>query len=298
MVERGDTVIVYGFERCTARATGVDWECDWVHIFTVEGGQVVRLREFYDTFYWPNNATVTIIGDFDPAQALELVKKSFGAYPHSPKPIPEMYTEEPEQTGARRVIVKRPGQLGVVAVAHKIPAATHADFAAVQLMSAILADGKNSRMYKAITNKNLSTGVEGEMGIFHDPSLHIVFAPLAPGAKPEEVEAIILAEIERLKKDGVTEAELQAAAAKVAADAAYKLDGSFGIAGNLNEYISAGDWTLFYGLDEATKKVTVADIQRVAARVVRKDALVLGTLGRLSAKLRREIGEILDGWDG
>lgn len=246
------------------------------HRSDIEKVSIAKLREFYDTFYWPNNATVTIIGDFQPAQALELVKKNFGVYPRSPKPIPQMYTEEPPQTGARRTVVKRPGQLGVVAVGHKVPAATHADFAAVQLMSAILSDGKNSRMYKAITNKNLSTGVEGELGIFHDPSMHIVFAPLAPGAKHEEVEAIILQEIERLKKDGVTETELQAAAAKVAADAAFKLDGSFGIAGNLNEYIAAGDWTLFYRLDEAAKKVTVADIQRVANLYLQEDASTTG----------------------
>jgi zinc protease len=144
------------------------------------------------------------------------------------------------------------------------------------LMSAILADGKNSRMYKAITNKNLSTGVEGDLGIFADPSMHIVFAPLAPGAKHDEVEAIIVQEIERLKKDGVTEVELQAAVAKNAADAAFKLDGSFGIAGNINEFISAGDWTLFYGLDEATKKVTVADIQRVANKYLMEDHSTTG----------------------
>ena len=246
------------------------------HRSDIEKVSIEKLREFYNTFYWPNNATVTIIGDFEPARALELVKKSFGAYPHSPKPIPALYTEEPEQNGARRTMVKRAGQLGVVAVAHKIPAATHADFAAVMLMSAILADGKNSRMYKAITNKNLSTGVEGEMGIFSDPSMHIVFAPLAPGAKHDEVEAIIVQEIERLKKDGVTEVELQAAVAKNAADAAFKLDGSFGIAGNINEFISAGDWTLFYGLDEATKKVTVADIQRVANKYLIEDHSTTG----------------------
>jgi zinc protease len=246
------------------------------HRSDIERVSIQKLREFYDTFYWPNNATVSIIGDFDPAQALELVKKSFGVYPHSPKPIPQMYTEEPAQTGARRVIVKRPGQLGVVAVAHKVPPATHPDFAAVQLMSAILTDGKNSRLYKAITNKNLSTGVDGEMGLYHDASMHIVFAPLAPGAKHDEVEAIIVQEIERLKKDGVTEAELQAAAAKVAADAAYKLDGSFGIAGNLNECIAAGDWTLFYRLDEAAKKVTVADIQRVANQYLQEDSSTTG----------------------
>ena len=246
------------------------------HRSDIEKVSIEKLREFYDTYYWPNNATITIIGDFQPAKALEMVKKSFGVYPKSPKPIPQVYTEEPVQNGARRTMVKRPGQLGVVAVGHKVPAATHPDFAAVALMSAILADGKNSRMYKAITNKNLSTGVEGEFGIFRDTAMHIVFAPLAPGAKHEEVEAIVLQEIERLKKDGVTDTELKAAAAKNAADSAFKLDGSFGIAGNINEFIAAGDWSLFYSLDEAIKKVTVADIQRVANKYLIEDSSTTG----------------------
>jgi zinc protease len=246
------------------------------HRSDIEKVSIGKLREFYDTYYWPNNATITIIGDFQPAKALEMVQKTFGAYPRSPKPIPQVYTEEPAQNGARRTIVKRPGQLGVVAVGHKIPAATHADFPAVALMSAILADGKNSRMYKAITNKNLSTGVEGEFGIFHDTSMHIVFAPLAPGAKHDEVEGIVVQEIERLKKDGVTDTELKAAAAKYAADSAFKLDGSFGIAGNINEFIAAGDWSLFYGLDEAIKKVTAADIQRVANKYLLEDSSTTG----------------------
>jgi zinc protease len=246
------------------------------HRSDIEKVSIAKLREFYDTYYWPNNATVTIIGDFQPAKALEMVQKNFGKYPRSPKPIPQVYTEEPVQNGARRTVVKRAGQLGVVAVGHKIPAATHPDFAAVTLMSAILADGKNSRMYKAITNKNLSTGVEADFGIFHDTSMHIVFAPLAPGVKHDEVEAIVVQEIERLKKDGVTETELKAAAAKYAADSAYKLDGSFGIAGNINEFIAAGDWSLFYGLDEALKKVTLADIQRVAQKYLVEDSSTTG----------------------
>ena len=246
------------------------------HRSDIEKVSIAKLREFYDTFYWPNNATVTIIGDIDPAKALELVKKSFGVYPHSPKPIPVVYTEEPKQDGPRRVVVKRAGQLGVVAVAHKVPSVKDADFAAVALMSAILTDGKNSRLYKAITNKNLSTGVETDLSIVADPSLHMVFVPLAPGAKHDEVEAIVLQEIERLKKDGVTDVEVKATAAKNAADATFKLDGSFGIAGNINEFISAGDWTLFYGLDEAIKKVTAADIQRVANKYLQEDSSTTG----------------------
>jgi zinc protease len=248
----------------------IGWRSD------IEKVSIEKLREFYDTFYWPNNATVSIIGDFAPAEALALVKKSYGAIPRSPKPIPTVYTEEPDQTGARRVIVKRAGQLGVVAIAHKIPAATHEDLAAINMMSAILGDGKNSRLYKAITDKNLSTGVQNGAFAVQDPSLHFLFIPLAPEATHEAVEKIALEEVERLKKDGVTAAEVQAAVAKFLADSAFQRDGSFAIAGNLNEWIAAGDWTLFYRIEEATRKVTADDVQRVARKYLNEDQSTTG----------------------
>lgn len=246
------------------------------HRSDIEKVSIEKLREFYNTFYWPDNATVSIIGDFQPDEALAIVKKSFGVYPRSPKPIPAVYTEEPAQTGARRVIVKRAGQLGVVAIAHKIPAATHPDYAAVTLLSAILADGKNSRLYKAVTDKNLSTGVDADTGFNSDPTVHILFAPLAPGVKHIDVEKAITQEVERLKRDGVTAGELKAAVAKTLADAAFKRDGSFAVAGNLNECIAAGDWSLFYSLDEATQRVSVADIKRVANSYLNDDQSTTG----------------------
>jgi zinc protease len=246
------------------------------HRSDIEKVKIEKLREFYDTFYWPNNATVTIVGDFQPKAALALVKKSFGVYSKSPKPIPQLYTEEPPQDGPRRVVVKRPGELGMVAIAHKITQATHADYAAISLLSAILADGKNSRLYKAITDKNLSTGVNSDVGYNADPSLHILFLPLAPGVKHEEVEKVALQEIERLKKDGVSAAELQAAVAKTLADAAFERDGSFAVAGRLNESIAAGDWSLYYRLEDATRKVTLDDIKRVANTYFNEDQSTTG----------------------
>ena len=248
----------------------IGWRSD------IEKVSIEKLREFYDTYYWPNNATVSIIGDFQTPAALGLVKKFYGVYPKSPKPIPQLYTEEPEQTGARRVTVKRSGQLGVVAVGHKMPAATHADYPAMAVLSAILTDGKNSRLYKALTDKNLTTGVQAFAGFNHDTTMHIIFAPLAPGAKHDEVEKIAVEEIERLKKDGVTATEVAAAVAKTLADAAFQRDGSFAIAGNLNECIAAGDWALFYSLEEAAQKVTLADVQRVANRYLNIDQSTTG----------------------
>ena len=70
----------------------IGWRSD------IENVPIEKLKEFYDTFYWPDNATVSVIGDFEPAKALESIKKYYGAIPKAPKPIPPTYTEEPDQT--------------------------------------------------------------------------------------------------------------------------------------------------------------------------------------------------------
>lgn len=248
----------------------IGWHSDFEKV------SVEKLREFYDVFYWPDNATVTVVGDFQPAAALALVGKFYGAIPHSPHPIPQLYTEEPDQSGPRRVVVKRAGQLGVVAIGHKTPAATHSDAPVVTVLSAILTDGKNSRLYKTITDQSLSTGVSGFPFPTHDPSLHFIFIPLAPGVTHEAVEKIAVEQIEKLKQDGVTDAEVQAAIAKYLADAAYQRDGTYAIANNINTAIAVGDWTLYYNFDEAVKKVTAADVQRVARKYFNVDQSTTG----------------------
>jgi len=248
----------------------IGWRSD------IENVPIEKLREFYDTYYWPDNATVSIVGDFQPIVALEWLKKSYGGYPRAPKPIPAIYTEEPAQTGPRRVISKQAGQLGVVGIGHKIPSGRDADTPAINVLSAILASGKNSRLYRALTDKGLTTGLRGDAGFFHDPSLHLIYAFLAPGAAHKQVEKIVLAEIERLKKDGVTDAEVSGAVNQILATSAFARDGSFAVASALNEYIAVGDWTLFVTIDDAIAKVTAADVKRVANRFLLEDQSTTG----------------------
>lgn len=236
----------------------IGWRSD------IEKVSIEKLKEFYDTFYWPDNATATIIGDFDPAVALGLVKKFYGAYPKAPKPIPQVYTEEPEQTGPRRVMVQRAGELGTVGVSWKSPAGSHPDYPALQVLGMIMGSGKTSRYYRTLTDKNLTTNVSADPGFFHDPTLFQVYASLAPGASHEAVEKIILDEAAKVKAEGVTDAEVATALGKIKASTAYGRDGSFAIASRINEDIAAGDWTLYVTLDEAFAKVTAADVKRVA----------------------------------
>ena len=248
----------------------IGWRTD------IENVPIEKLKEFYDTFYWPDNATVSVIGDIEPAAALALVKKYYGAIPRSPAPIPQLYTEEPAQTGPRRVTVKRAGQLGVVGIAYKIPAARHADMPALQVLGSILTSGKNSRLYRALTDKNLTTAVRVDTGFFHDPSLATIYASLAPGAKHETVEKITLDEIDVLKRNGVTKVEVASAISQMLAGSAYARDGAFAVASNLNEFISSGDWTLYVTFDEALRKVTPADVRRVAKKYFDADQSTTG----------------------
>ncbi len=236
----------------------IGWRSD------IERVPIEKLRAFYDTFYWPDNATVTVIGDFDPAATLAVIGQHYGKVSKAPHPFPPMYTTEPEQTGQRRVIVRRAGELGVVAIAHKTPEASHPDWPALQVLSDILTHGKGSRCYRELTDKNLTIDVEGDLGFHRDPSLHILSAELAQDAKPEAVEKKLVAVIEKIKTDGVTAAEVQTAIAGWLADKAFESDGSFALASEINECIAVGDWTLYTSLDDKIKAVTPEDVKRVA----------------------------------
>ncbi|HEX8891052.1 MAG TPA: pitrilysin family protein, partial [Pyrinomonadaceae bacterium] len=93
----------------------IGWRAD------VEGVPTARLKEFYDTFYHPNNATVILVGDFEEAEVLVLINKYFGAYEASSDPIPEVYTEEPQQQGERRLVIRRAGELALVQIGFHTP---------------------------------------------------------------------------------------------------------------------------------------------------------------------------------
>ncbi len=248
----------------------IGWRSD------IESVPIEKLREFYDTYYWPDNATVTIIGDFKPAAALGLLKKYYGVIPASPRPFPAVYTEEPAQQGPRRVIVKRPGELGVVGLAYKATAGLHPDHPALAVLGDILTDGKTSRLYRALVDTNIAVSADVYTGFTHDPSLFTFYARLAPGSTHEQVEKIILAELAKLKAEGVTPEEVARAVSKETASTAYARDGAFAIASQINEDIAAGDWTAYLTQPEKIKAVTVADVDRVARTYLVEDQSTTG----------------------
>lgn len=248
----------------------IGWRSDIEHV------PIERLRGFYDTFYWPNNATVTVVGDLDPARVLGWIRQYYGGFTASPAPIPVIYTEEPPQTGARRVIVKRPGELGTVLIAHKVPVGRDPDQAPLAVLDAILGDGKSSRLYRELVDKGLALDAGAQVDVSHDLSLHMLYASLAPDAKMEDVEKALWASLKEVQDHGVTEPELDRVKNQWRAQQAYKRDGTAGVASGINEYVGIGDWTLYVRFPEMVQKVSTADVQRVARQYFTEDASTTG----------------------
>jgi zinc protease len=242
----------------------IGWKSDIEHV------PMSKLREFYDTFYWPNNATIAVVGDVDTDTVLGLIKKYYGVYPHSPAPIPAIYTEEPPQSGERRVTIKRPGEIGSIILAHKVPNGRDADQPALEMLDAILSSGKNARLYRALVDQGLALSAGAGTDLHRDLSLHTVYAALAPGAAHEQVEKALWAEINKIKGSGVTAAEVASVKQQYVAEDAYKRDGTAAVASEL------GDWTLYITFPQKVQQVTPADVQRVARQYLTTDQTTTG----------------------
>lgn len=248
----------------------IGWRSD------IENVPTERLKEFYDTFYWPNNATVTVIGDFDKAKTLVLLDQKFGSISRSPHTIPEMYTTEPIQEGPRRITVKRAGEMPIIGIAHKIPEGTNKDIYALQILGRILGYGKTSRFYKRFIDTGLAADVNVWSYPLHDNGLFITYLFIAGDDSCEDVEKEILDEYAKIISDGVDVEELQRAKSQINAQTAFTRDGTYSVASNLNEAIALGDWTYYTTFLKKIENVSIDDIRRVANTYLKEDQSTTG----------------------
>ena len=248
----------------------IGWRSD------IENVSTERLKDFYNIYYWPNNATATVIGDFNVDSTLSLIEKYFGEHSKSEHEIPKVYTEEPQQEGPRRIVVKRTGQAGITAVAHKTPHGLHNDIHAIHLLGKILCDGKSSRLYQKIVDQGLATSLFMYDFPFKDNGLFITYAFLTPEVSNQKVEEIILNEYNDIINNGIEQEELDRAIAKTRATVAFSRDGSYAVASALNEAIAIGDWEFYTKFLDNIKSVSTEKIQLVAKQYLVEDQSTVG----------------------
>lgn len=175
----------------------------------LEAATVADVQQFFDTYYAPNNAVLSIAGDINPAQTEALVRKYFGTIPRRPAP-PAVDVSEPAGVVARKHTADDPhADTPALAVAWKTPDRRAPDFYAIALLKAALFDGDSSRLYQSLVKKEAAAlEVRGTLEERRGPGQLAVFVIHKAEVKGSEVEAIIDAEIERIKRDGITADEL------------------------------------------------------------------------------------------
>ena len=192
------------------------------------------------------------------------MKIIFGELRAAPHPFPEVRTQEPVQRGERRVNIKRAGELGALMLAYKTPDGLHPDTDVLDVLSIILATGKKSRLYNALTDRGLTTSAFASASRLRDPGLFSVYAFLVPDVTHEVVEDEIKKEISSIKETGVKVEEVLRAKNLLRAQEAFGRDGSYAIAAQLNEAIASGDWRLYAQYMSRIEDITADDIRRVA----------------------------------
>lgn len=260
----------------------IGWRSD------IENVSTERLREFYNTYYWPNNATVTIIGDFEKEDALKLVRKYFGKHKKSPHNIPEMYTTEPKQEGPRRFVIKRKGETGIVGIAHKSPNGLNNDTYALQVLSKILGGGKSSRLYRKIVDKGLATSLFMWDFPFKDNGLFATYVFMTPDTDHDEIEQLVLDEYDNIKLNGIKNDEIKRAKAQIRSEMAFSRDGSYSIASALNEAIAIGDWKFYTTYSAKISAVTAEDIKNAANKYLQEN---LSTTGYFIPEIKNGDGD-------
>jgi predicted Zn-dependent peptidase len=227
---------------------------------------VEDVAAFFKTYYAPNNAVLTLVGNFKTADALKKIKDYFGNIPRQPDPPPVDMTE-PEQKAERRAAVDDSlARLQQIDIAFKAVPGNTADFYALQVLSTALQGGQSSRFYQTLVkDKQLVTNIFGFMDEKRGTGAFYISTTVRQGVKAEDVEAAVYAEIERVKKEGVADWEIQKAKNTTRRNFINSMQSS------LSRAINMSVWTVYYNdpnlintrLDKVSA-VTKEDVQRVA----------------------------------
>ena len=258
------------------------------HMNDLENMTAVDAQEWYDNWYAPNNATVVVVGDVKAEKVLALAKQYFGKL--KPKTLPVRKPQvEPEQIGTRRAVIKAPGKLPYLAMGFHTPtleSATTPENAwepyALDVLAGVLSGNASARLNQKLVRE---TSLAVSVGAGYDSttrgrlSLFELVGTPADGKTVEALEAALIAEIDKIKEDGVTQKELDRVKAAVIAADVYQLDSMFYQGMQIGQLETMGyRWHLLKEYPERLKAVTSEQIQAVAKKYLVEDNMTVATL--------------------
>jgi zinc protease len=230
----------------------------------IERVPIDRLQAFWRKYYQPDNVVLLVAGKFDEAKTLAVIEKVYGSIPRPTRKLEEPYTAEPAQDGERAVTLRRVGDVQALTVAYHVPAESHPDSAAAQVLTRLLTDTPSGRLYKALVEPKKATSVGGFMPGLHDPGFVTLNAEVRQEQSLDEAKKIFLQTIDELKATPPSKEEVDRARIGILKNIDLTLNAADRVGLALSETIAAGDWRLFFLNRDRIRKVTPEDVQRIA----------------------------------
>lgn len=245
----------------------------------IERWTIQDLKDYFRTYYAPDNATLVIVGDVTASEAFGLAERYLEPIPAQPPP-PRVHTIEPPQPGERRVIVRRPAPVPLLQVSYHAGAADSSDSEAEDLLETILTVGESSRLYRRLVDGDrVAVDVSSWLQRGFDPGLLTFFVTVSPDKGPAAAEASLFSELARVAKEGVTDAELSKAKTIRLATYWRSLKTIDGKADALGTYeVFRGDYRKLFGAPDRYARVTRKEVQAAARRIFDERNRTVGLL--------------------
>jgi predicted Zn-dependent peptidase len=235
--------------------------------------------EYFRTYYAPNNAIVYVSGDFEPREALRLLKKYYGPIKPGPAPAP-VVDSEPEQKGERRAEVHHPAQAPMLMIAWRGPASSHPDTLTLDVLQYALSVGQSSRLTRSLVfEQEVAVSVSVDWTWRLDPGAFTVALELKPGADPSRTEAALYAELEKVANDGLSDRELEKAKNNLSAHLLRELSTNNGRAHALGTYeLMLGHWREGLALVSRYEAITGEQVRATARKYLSAERRCVVTL--------------------
>ena len=242
------------------RNPGVGWMSDISQVSATEADA------FHKKYYVPSNIVVAVVGDVNATQTMPMLEKYFGSIPTGPAPLP-LATVEPPQQAEKSVSLREATQPFYIEGYHR-PSYLNKDDAVYDAIGDIMSNGRTSMLYRSLVRDQKiaaeAAGFSGFPGQKY-PNLFAFYAVPTPGHTPEQMRTAIHAEIDKLKSQDVTDAQLAMFKTRTRAEILRSLDNNHGLAEELGTYqLRYGDWRMLFQQLDKVDAVSKADIRRVA----------------------------------
>ena len=237
------------------------------------------LEKYFRTYYAPNNCVVVISGNVKVDEVKRMAEKYMAKIPANTPPKP-VHLVEPPQTGERRVIIQKEVPSPYLMIGYHTPEATNKDYYSLSILNAVLSSGNSSRLYSELVDKKqLANMVGSDFSESFDPNLFNIYAIAAKGVKEVDIESAIYAEIDKIKKDGITENELQKIKNQKLIEFYAQIETINGKSNNIGTYeLFFGDYRKMFDAPAEYSKVSIEDVKRVASQYFNKSNRTVGIL--------------------